>query len=474
MKVFLGGTCNNSLWREDLIPKLTIDYFNPVVDEWNEEAYHTEVAAKLDCNYFLYCLTPKYTGYFSFAEVVNESFHYSNQTIFCFLSEFEGQKFTETEIASLNELGGKVVENGGLWLDNLKEVAEFLNSTHENRVQLNKYDFFISYGRKHSRSLASNLNNSFIEEGMPVWMDTFCIPTGVDFRKSIKDGITRSDNFIYIISPHSVQSEYCTKELELAIKYGKRIIPVLHIMEPGMEELMHPEIQKLNWVLIDAERKYKHGFSELLALTNADQEHVGNNTKWLQKAIEWDSSGRHKDFLLSATETILAEHWYDNAVEKEKSPPPSELNGVFIKKSAKAILLSKKRRKGMAFLIAGLGFIMTIAFIVAINYYVEANNRLTRLNQAEDEMKLLDSKIEILQDELAVAEDVRVNSETELSAATASYKREIAAMKLEAQKYEKQIADIIKGLNVKDAQIKKTNRAMEEALRLKKFNESGH
>ena len=36
MKVFLGGTCNNSIWRDVLIPLLTdngINYFNPVVDE---------------------------------------------------------------------------------------------------------------------------------------------------------------------------------------------------------------------------------------------------------------------------------------------------------------------------------------------------------------------------------------------------------------------------------------------------------
>jgi len=32
-KVFLGGTCNESTWRDELIPMLEIDYFNPVVDE---------------------------------------------------------------------------------------------------------------------------------------------------------------------------------------------------------------------------------------------------------------------------------------------------------------------------------------------------------------------------------------------------------------------------------------------------------
>jgi hypothetical protein len=36
-KCFLGGTCNNSQWREALIPMLKIDYFNPVVKDWTPE-----------------------------------------------------------------------------------------------------------------------------------------------------------------------------------------------------------------------------------------------------------------------------------------------------------------------------------------------------------------------------------------------------------------------------------------------------
>ena len=37
MKIFLGGTCNESTWRDELIPNLTIDYFNPVVKDWTPD-----------------------------------------------------------------------------------------------------------------------------------------------------------------------------------------------------------------------------------------------------------------------------------------------------------------------------------------------------------------------------------------------------------------------------------------------------
>jgi hypothetical protein len=50
MKVFLGGMCNDSLWRERLIPTLEIDYFNPVVEDWNEEAQERELKEREECD----------------------------------------------------------------------------------------------------------------------------------------------------------------------------------------------------------------------------------------------------------------------------------------------------------------------------------------------------------------------------------------------------------------------------------------
>ena len=41
-KVFLGGTCAETVWREKLISMLKIDYFNPVVPDWTEECMKQE------------------------------------------------------------------------------------------------------------------------------------------------------------------------------------------------------------------------------------------------------------------------------------------------------------------------------------------------------------------------------------------------------------------------------------------------
>ncbi len=74
MKVFLGGTVSDSTWWDYIIPKLEIDYFNPVIDEWNDEAWEKELYEREHCEFCLYVLTPKLIGWYSFAEVVDDSF----------------------------------------------------------------------------------------------------------------------------------------------------------------------------------------------------------------------------------------------------------------------------------------------------------------------------------------------------------------------------------------------------------------
>ena len=72
MKVFLGGTCNNSTWRNELIPLLPIDYFNPVVDDWTPECQAIEIREKEnECDIHLYVITSQMKGVFSIAEVID-------------------------------------------------------------------------------------------------------------------------------------------------------------------------------------------------------------------------------------------------------------------------------------------------------------------------------------------------------------------------------------------------------------------
>ena len=127
MKVFLGGTCNESTWREGLIKALKIGYFNPVVDDWTPDCMEEEIKQREECDFCLYVITPKMTGVYSIAEVVDDSNKRPMKTIFCVLPTDENLSFTDGQMKSLNQVGKMVKANGGNWFGDLLTVAEFLN-----------------------------------------------------------------------------------------------------------------------------------------------------------------------------------------------------------------------------------------------------------------------------------------------------------------------------------------------------------
>lgn len=125
-KVFLGGTCNESMWRDKLIQILKIDYFNPVVPDWTEECYREELRQRETCDYCLYVITPLMKGVYSIAEVIDDSNKRPQKTLFCLLSQ-DKILFTDAQELSLKRVGMMVKINGGKFFQNLEQVAEFLN-----------------------------------------------------------------------------------------------------------------------------------------------------------------------------------------------------------------------------------------------------------------------------------------------------------------------------------------------------------
>lgn len=156
-KVFLGGTCAETVWREKLIPMLSIDYFNPVVENWTEECMAEEIVQRETCDYCLYVITPSMQGVYSIAEVIDDSNKRPERTIFCVLDSevpiitkvpnpmcYTGSpdirmfidkinyphdkiSFSIAEMKSLNQVGNMVERNGGKYFKSLEQVAEYIN-----------------------------------------------------------------------------------------------------------------------------------------------------------------------------------------------------------------------------------------------------------------------------------------------------------------------------------------------------------
>jgi len=85
LTLFLGGTCGDSNWRDDIIPLLEhekLSYFNPVVSDWDNAAQENERLIKESpLTVELYFITSDMLGVFSIAEVADSSNKKPNKTI---------------------------------------------------------------------------------------------------------------------------------------------------------------------------------------------------------------------------------------------------------------------------------------------------------------------------------------------------------------------------------------------------------
>jgi hypothetical protein len=224
-------------------------------------------------------------------------------------------------------------------------------------------DIFISYGRRDSLEFAARLNRRLVDRGFTVWFDYDDIPLGVDYQKQIDDGIERTDNFLFIISPHAINSPYCRLELNLALKHHKRIIPLLHVEKityetwrernpDGTKEAwaeyqvqglhdhfqnMHPVLRKINWVYgREGQDDFEAALIGLLTIFDRHKDYVHQHTLLLAKALEWEQQQKRSQFLLVGEERLQAETWLKTRF-KDAQPPclPTNLHCEFITESLK-------------------------------------------------------------------------------------------------------------------------------------------
>src|SRR5512137_2322213 len=102
---------------------------------------------------------------------------------------------------------------------------------------------FISYSRRDLDS-AGKIVQALAANALDTWINWKSIPKGEDWEQEIYRGIEEADAFLFLISPDSVTSAMCNKEIAHAVKNGKRILPI--VLRDTDPKNIHPEISKRN------------------------------------------------------------------------------------------------------------------------------------------------------------------------------------------------------------------------------------
>jgi len=276
--------------------------------------------------------------------------------------------------------------------------------SEETRDTKKTASLMISYSRK-DKVFVKQLYDSLVARGFSpddIWVDWEGIPLSADWMAEITKGIQSSNAFIFVISPESVASEVCKKEIEIAVESNKRFIPILH-REPGKDAPLHEKISSHNWVFIRDDKELEKMLPALVDAINTDLTWIAQHTRLFNRAKEWDAKGRNDSYLVRGNDLQDAEAFISEGAAG-KEPAPTKLHTEYVKAS-QAYAVKVRRRNQIIAAVVGVA-LLTLSIFALVQWGI-AEQETVRANDNAN---------------TAVAEQVRADN----NAATAKANEQIA------------------------------------------------
>jgi len=229
-------------------------------------------------------------------------------------------------------------------------------------------DLFISYSRK-DKDFVRRLDESLKSRGREAWVDWEDIRPTEDFMQAIYGAIEGVDTFVFVLTPDSVDSVVCGREIAHAAAHNKRMVPI--VARDVDADAVPEALAKLNWIFCRKSDDFEKATDTLINALDTDLEWVRGHTRLLTRAIEWESKGKNKSFVLRGDDLRAAERWLAQA-STNKEPKPTALQTEYIIASRKAAT----RRQQITLGAVTLGFVVAIVLaIVAFFARQEAVNQ---------------------------------------------------------------------------------------------------
>jgi WD40 repeat protein len=221
-------------------------------------------------------------------------------------------------------------------------------------------DVFISYSR-HDQAFVQRLHDALKAADRDDWVDWEGIPPTAAWLQEVYAAIEAADTFVCVLSPDWLASPICQQELAHAVKYRKRLVPVVcRDVDPSHVD---PAVASLNWIFLRPSDPFAEQFPKMLTALDADLEYVRMHTRLLVRAREWESKGHSASSTLRGADLNEAERWLVQASSKQ--PPPSAVQLEFIGASHRATSTRQRR------LLAGVSIALVVTLILSILTYVQ-------------------------------------------------------------------------------------------------------
>ena len=167
------------------------------------------------------------------------------------------------------------------------------------------------------------------------WVDWEGIPPGDTWEKTIYGAIEATHTFIFVLTPDSIASQVCGKEIAHAAANNKRLVPIVH--RDVVADRVPKSLGELNWIFCRDSDDFEEATDTLIRALDTDLKWVRAHTRLLTRAIEWDANGRNNSFVLRGEDLRSAERWLAEAgAQKERQPTALQTEYIIASRKAAA------------------------------------------------------------------------------------------------------------------------------------------
>ncbi|GIK64621.1 MAG: hypothetical protein BroJett018_24150 [Chloroflexota bacterium] len=243
-------------------------------------------------------------------------------------------------------------------------------------------DVFISYSRKDS-AFIKTIFQALEDRKFTAWVDWSDIYKGEKWLEAIYLGIENADTFLFVLSPSSLTSEVCHKEIAHARQHNKRIIPIVFQPVEQDNKLMPEihtawfeqdweanaranwtEIKAINWLYFREADDFQAAMTTLMEALRTDVVRVRQHTQLLNRALQWERNNRNSSILLSGDELAQAEEWLNQSEQAESPPRPTDLLRDYIQTSHADYLRRLRHARRLKQAAAGFAVFAVLAVLI--------------------------------------------------------------------------------------------------------------
>jgi WD40 repeat protein/tetratricopeptide (TPR) repeat protein len=245
-------------------------------------------------------------------------------------------------------------------------------------------EVFISYSRK-DKEFVHRLDESLKSRSREAWVDWEDIRPTEDFMQAIYGAIEGADTFLFVLTPDSVTSIVCGREIAHAAAHNKRMVPI-EAREVDAAAVPEP-LAKLNWISFWRDGDdFEKATDTLISALDTDLDWVHAHTRLLTRAIEWENKGKNNSFVLRGEDLRAAEQWLAEAgAEKERHP--TTLQTEYIIASRRAAVRRQRIISGAVSFALIVSIVLTIIALTQRHQAVEQKN-IADQQRAEAERQL--------------------------------------------------------------------------------------